>query len=236
MLVEVTSLDDAERAVAAGAAGLIAKGSEAGGVIGDEPAFVLLQRLVRTLDVPIWVQGGIGLHTAAAAVAGGARGVVLDVQLALTRESTLPAPVQAAIRGMDGSETREIAGHRVYTRPDLPAPDAAADRDRRSWPGSAPTTCQTQLLPVGQDGSFAAGLADRFVTVGGVVAAVRRGDRRPPGRGRRATSRSRRARASPRARHRAPDRPGPDDPRSATGRRSPPRSPTAAGCRSSPSR
>ena len=47
VLAEVTSLDDAARAVAAGAAGVIAKGSEAGGVIGDEPAFVLLQRLVR---------------------------------------------------------------------------------------------------------------------------------------------------------------------------------------------
>jgi hypothetical protein len=38
-------------------------------------------------------------------------------------------------------------------------------------------------VPIGQDGGFAAGLAARYVTVGGVVQAVQ-GDRRPPrGRG-----------------------------------------------------
>ena len=85
MLAQVTSLDDARRAIAAGARGLIAKGSEAGGRIGDETTFVLLQRLVE-LDVPVWAQGGIGEYTAAACIAGGATGIVIDTQLALVRE------------------------------------------------------------------------------------------------------------------------------------------------------
>ena len=51
--------------------------------------FVLLQRLLAGdgPGVPVWACGGIGPHTAAAAVAGGAAGVVLDVQLALLEES-----------------------------------------------------------------------------------------------------------------------------------------------------
>ncbi|HEY3139736.1 MAG TPA: nitronate monooxygenase, partial [Acidimicrobiales bacterium] len=81
VLVEVTSVQDAAAAVAAGAAGLIAKGAESGGRVGEETAFVLLQRLVGQVELPLWLQGGIGLHTAAAAIAGGARGVVLDAQL-----------------------------------------------------------------------------------------------------------------------------------------------------------
>ena len=53
---------------------------------------MLVQRLVGALDVPVWAQGGIGEHTAAACIAGGAAGVVLDSQLALVRESSLAAP------------------------------------------------------------------------------------------------------------------------------------------------
>ncbi|HYF47755.1 MAG TPA: hypothetical protein VD926_16190, partial [Acidimicrobiales bacterium] len=46
VLVEARSPDEAEAAVAAGAAGLVAKGSESGGRIGDLTTFVLLQHLV----------------------------------------------------------------------------------------------------------------------------------------------------------------------------------------------
>jgi acyl transferase domain-containing protein/NAD(P)H-dependent flavin oxidoreductase YrpB (nitropropane dioxygenase family)/NAD(P)-dependent dehydrogenase (short-subunit alcohol dehydrogenase family) len=130
VLVEVTSLLEA-KAVAGGSGlyGLIAKGSESGGPVGATTAFVLLQQLLAEtdIDLPIWCAGGIGRHTAAAAVAGGAAGVVLDAQLALVREAGLPAAVQAAIAAMDGSETTVIGGHRVYTRPDLPV--AAFDPD-----------------------------------------------------------------------------------------------------------
>ncbi|MGH3751689.1 MAG: SDR family oxidoreductase [Pseudonocardiaceae bacterium] len=167
-LVEVTSMAQARTAVQAGASGLIAKGTEAGGRVGTVTTFVLLQQLLADpqIRVPVWAAGGIGLHTAAAAVAGGAAGVVLDAQLALVAEADLPAGVAAAIRVMDGTETMVIGGHRLYTRPDLPAVD--------------PGTVAAQLgardlgaLPVGQDGALAAPLAQRYVTAGGVVAAVR---------------------------------------------------------------
>ena len=114
ILVEVSSVAQAHTAVQAGACGLIAKGAEAGGRVGATTTFVLLQQLLAdsAIDIPIWAAGGIGPHTAAAAIAGGAAGVVLDAQLALVVEADLPPQVAAAIRAMDGTETAVIGGHR----------------------------------------------------------------------------------------------------------------------------
>ncbi|MGH4011477.1 MAG: beta-ketoacyl synthase N-terminal-like domain-containing protein, partial [Pseudonocardiaceae bacterium] len=166
--IEVISVAEARAAVRAGAYGLIAKGAEAGGRVGATTTFVLLQQLLADpqIRVPIWVAGGIGLHTAAAAVAGGAAGVVLDTQLALVAEADLPAEVAAAIRVMDGSETAVVGGHRLYARPGLAVanPDTVATRLGAR---------DLSALPVGQDGALAAALAQRYVTAGGVVIAVR---------------------------------------------------------------
>ncbi|HEY4490488.1 MAG TPA: nitronate monooxygenase, partial [Acidobacteriota bacterium] len=86
VVVQVTSLEQAKSALAGGALGLIAKGPESGGQVGDESSFILLQRILElkaASKVPVWCQGGIGFHSAAGAFAGGAFGVVLDSQLAL---------------------------------------------------------------------------------------------------------------------------------------------------------
>ncbi|MBO2459394.1 type I polyketide synthase [Actinomadura violacea] len=184
LLVEV--VDAAEAAAVLPVAGgfpgtrgtaLIARGREAGGRVGDLTTFVLLQRLLadEAVDVPVLAAGGIGPRTAAAAVAGGAAGVVLDVQLALVREMDLPADVAAALTAMDGSETRVVHGHRVYTRPDLPdialADLTAAEVNARL----GATGLRSRLLPAGQDAPLAAALAARHRTAGGVVQAVREG-------------------------------------------------------------
>ncbi|MDQ1651605.1 MAG: hypothetical protein QOI35_805, partial [Cryptosporangiaceae bacterium] len=170
VLAEVTSTAQARAAVAAGASGLIARGNEAGGPVGELTTFVLLQQLLGDpeLGLPVWAAGGIGPHTAAAAVAGGAAGVVLDTQLALTSEVDLVPEVRAAIRAMDGSETMVIGGHRIYVRPDLPVAPPAEVAARL---GSA--SLRTQFLPIGQDGPLARTLADAHRTAGGVVQAVR---------------------------------------------------------------
>ncbi|MET7764014.1 SDR family NAD(P)-dependent oxidoreductase [Streptomyces sp. NPDC005393] len=155
VLVEVTSLDEALGAIRAGAHGLIARGSESGGRIGSLSTFVLLQRLLAEpgVSVPVWACGGIGPRTAAAAVIGGAAGVVLDTQLALLAESGLPEERAAALRSMDGSETTVVDGHRVLRRP-----------------GRAPQAGPP--LPVGQDGFLAARFAERWRDVGRAVRGV----------------------------------------------------------------
>ncbi|WP_250290402.1 nitronate monooxygenase, partial [Frankia sp. CiP1_Cm_nod1] len=181
VLIEVTSVAQARAAAAAGADGLIARGGEAGGRVGDLTTFTLLQHLFAAdgLDLPVWAAGGLGPHTAAAAVAAGAAGVVLDAQLALVREMELPAEVAAAIRGMDGSETTLLAGHRVYVRPDLPVAGLAGQQADEGLDEDAVAhrlgarDLREQFLPIGQDGAFAAPLADRYVTASGVVTAVR---------------------------------------------------------------
>lgn len=170
LLVEVVDPAEAAAAVAAareitGDVGLVARGREAGGRVGELTTFVLLQHLLadmRLLEdagsadtaVPIFAAGGIGQRSAAAAVAGGAAGVVLDVQLALVREAETPAGIAAALSAMDGTETAVVDGHRVHQGPGAPGS------------GRRP-------LPVGQDAPLAAALAGRYKTAGGVVRAVR---------------------------------------------------------------
>lgn len=163
VFVQVVSSAEAARAIEAGADALIAVGLESGGRVGDESAFILSQRLIHDTNLPVWVQGGIGPHSAAACFAGGAAGVVLDSQLALVRESTLPQAVKDVVRAMDGSETALCGGRRVLAGP-------LARRLGPGVPGSAG-------LPIGQDAAFARPLAERHETAAGVVAAIHRGAR-----------------------------------------------------------
>ncbi|HET8621591.1 MAG TPA: beta-ketoacyl synthase N-terminal-like domain-containing protein, partial [Acidimicrobiales bacterium] len=175
LVAEVRSADEARAALAAGVDGLVARGAESGGRVGTTGAFVLGQQVRELTERPVWVQGGIGRHTAAAAVTGGATGVVLDAQVALLRESTLPRPVRLAIAAMDGSETRVVAGHRVYTRPDL----WVAGLDDRTTPAELAARLGTgsltdHALPAGQDAALASRFATRYGTVGAMVAGLRR--------------------------------------------------------------
>lgn len=168
---EIADPAEAGAAAASRVDALVAKGHEGGGRVGGTTTFVLLQQLLADpgLGLPVRACGGIGPHTAAAAVAGGAAGVLVDVQLALTPEGEagLPAEVAAAVRAMDGSETKLLEGHRVYARPDLTPPPGPVSallgaRDLR-----------TRLLPVGQDGASAARLAARHRTTGGILRGIR---------------------------------------------------------------
>ncbi|MFE2517656.1 beta-ketoacyl synthase N-terminal-like domain-containing protein, partial [Streptomyces mirabilis] len=157
VLVEVTGRAQALRAAAAGAHGLIARGHEAGGPVGELSSFVLLQQLLGDdeLDLPVWACGGAGPHTAAAVVAGGGAGVVLDTQLALLAEAEaeLPAGTSALLAGLDGSETTVEDGRRVVRR-------------RGAQEG-------TPAPEVGQDGFLAARFQERWGTVHAAVRGVR---------------------------------------------------------------
>jgi acyl transferase domain-containing protein/NAD(P)H-dependent flavin oxidoreductase YrpB (nitropropane dioxygenase family)/NAD(P)-dependent dehydrogenase (short-subunit alcohol dehydrogenase family) len=172
VVAQVVSVDEARAAVAAGCDGLLASGSEAGGRVGETESSILLQQVV-DLGVPVWARGGIGLHTAAAAVAGGAAGVVVDAQLALTRESLLGWDARRAVGAMDGSETRIVGGHRVFTRPDLEAAVLDAATPAAEVAGRLGPDLRTDLVPVGQDGATAESFGRRFGTVGGVLQALR---------------------------------------------------------------
>ncbi|WP_031174095.1 type I polyketide synthase [Streptomyces durhamensis] len=175
VLAEVTDIGEAQAAVRAGAQGLIARGGESGGRVGELSTFVLLQQLLSDEEsgrLPIWACGGIGPRTAAAAVAGGAAGVVLDSQLALLAESGLGETVRQVLRSLDGSETVLLGGHRVLRRrgPDAPEPPTDAPEAVAALLGAH--DLRHQLLPVGQDGFLAARFAERWGDVRGVVGGV----------------------------------------------------------------
>jgi acyl transferase domain-containing protein/NAD(P)H-dependent flavin oxidoreductase YrpB (nitropropane dioxygenase family)/NAD(P)-dependent dehydrogenase (short-subunit alcohol dehydrogenase family)/acyl carrier protein len=162
VIVQVCSAGDADKALAEGAHGLIAKGQEAGGAVGEAGSYILLQSLLALTcgqTVPVWCQGGIGTHTVAGAIAGGAFGVVVDSQLALLAESGLPESVKADVRAMDGSETRLLGGYSVFSRPGSFAAELAADlagEEVRTLldPGRA-----QPLWPIGQDAALAKSMA-----------------------------------------------------------------------------
>ncbi|MGQ0776433.1 MAG: SDR family NAD(P)-dependent oxidoreductase [Pseudonocardiales bacterium] len=182
--LESTTLDEARLAIALGFDGVIAKGHEAAGRVSDTTTFVLLQQFRSEIKLPVWAQGGIGEHSAAACAAAGAAGVVLDAQLALTRESRLPDHVKTEITRMEGTETVCIVGERgerwrLYERPGHTAAEALRGLGQAaSWraqlAGLVGWAGPDNAWLLGQDASFAARLATRFHTVGGVLEGLRR--------------------------------------------------------------
>lgn len=198
-LVEAVSLTEMLLAARLHADGLVLKGQEAGGRIGAETAFVLLQHWRRgqstgELTTPAWVQGGIGLDTAAACQAAGATGVVLDSQLLLSRESPLGDDARALLTACDGSETLCLGeslgqAYRFYTRPNLPTLDNLRGEEDRlaSAAGEPAERCASWqqtvaqrvaadgrrgLWPLGQDVALAPFLAERFGSVASIVRGV----------------------------------------------------------------
>ncbi|MFJ3192223.1 SDR family NAD(P)-dependent oxidoreductase [Streptomyces griseoviridis] len=174
VLAEVTGLAEAADAVRAGAHGLLLRGGECGGPAGELSTFVLLQGVLADprITVPVWAWGGIGPRTAAAAVAGGAAGVVLDIQLALLDEAEPDAETVDALGSLDGSESVLVDGVRLLRRRGPRAPEPPADRAaaERAFASADPAR---RLLPVGQDGYLAAAFAARSTTVAEAVRTVR---------------------------------------------------------------
>lgn len=181
--IEVQDLDSARAAQAAGYDGLIVKGYEAGGCVSQRSSFMLLQEFHGQLNIPYWIQGGIGLHSAAAAVLAGAAGVVLCDQLWLTAEGPfLSAESRIPWSHLDGSETSLVGDSEVLYRffsrsgrTKLRELDMAVAKGE-PWQELLLRFLlerEDALLPAGQDVAFAAPLAKRYGTVGRIVTAIR---------------------------------------------------------------
>ncbi|MES1258911.1 MAG: beta-ketoacyl synthase N-terminal-like domain-containing protein, partial [Acidobacteriota bacterium] len=192
-MVQVTSPDEARRVVQSGADGVVVKGNESGGSVGEETTFILLQMVAREIALPVYARGGIGLRTAAACLAAGVTGLLLDWQLALCEESELPQDLKNRITRMDGSETVILGQdwdrrYRILARPTDPAYLELKGAGERAglhgdsdpalldaWKQAVEKSAARQeLLLVGQDACFAAGLADEYKTVRAICAALQR--------------------------------------------------------------
>lgn len=153
-----------------------AKGNEAGGFVGSQGAFVLLQSMVARSGLPVLVRGGIGVHAAAACKVGGAAGVVLDDQLLALEESPLHVTFKARLKHFSGAEAQLLAcgegpsprcrvwaGHRAGAGI-VPPPVW----DASTWHGSAGG------VPVGQAACLSVDWAARYRRVANVVREVER--------------------------------------------------------------
>jgi acyl transferase domain-containing protein/NAD(P)H-dependent flavin oxidoreductase YrpB (nitropropane dioxygenase family)/NAD(P)-dependent dehydrogenase (short-subunit alcohol dehydrogenase family)/acyl carrier protein len=176
-------------------AGLVARGHEAGGWVGSDPAFILAQKLSGQSEFPVYIQGGIGIHTAAACRVAGAAGVVLDDQLWLMPESPLPESWKRYFKEIGGQEAavfgeRLGVGCRVLSRPGfkvIQELQQLADRIEIDQNSSVPLEkCWQQqgqeligwgepgqwAWPIGQAVGLAALLRDQYKTTGRLVQAV----------------------------------------------------------------
>ena len=187
MLAEVTAASQLEvlRARELAVDGFLAKGHETGGWVGEESAFILAQRLLAATDQPVYVQGGIGPHTAAACRAGGAAGVVVDDALLLMPESPLPTRWRDRLRGASGQDAVVLGVRgrflRALVRPGFKAAERlrttiSPDQELRWCDEAAATTGWGDpavfAWPIGQGIGQAARMANRYKTTGRFLQAI----------------------------------------------------------------
>lgn len=187
VLLELSAWQPEFREIVAGCDGCIVKGHEAGGAVGEETCFILLQKLLESQDKPVYVRGGIGLHSASACFAAGAAGVVLDNQLLLMKESVLKDRLQPLLEGLAGNETTLIGDPangryvRLFERPGYQTLKllkeeahqlAFAEILQRCIDAAGWENPQYHLMPLGQDVTFAADWAKRYGNVAAVLRAL----------------------------------------------------------------
>ncbi len=171
-------------------AGIVARGHECGGWVGDSPALILAQQLLARTEIPIFVQGGIGPNTAAACYAAGAAGVVLDDQLWMMPESPLPPAWTSSLSHINGSEAAVLGERlgkplRVLIRPGCAAAESLRklgdeielSNEAGRWAEEAAPLVGWEApdktaWPVGQAIGLAASFAARYRTTGRLIQAI----------------------------------------------------------------
>ncbi|MDX2105190.1 MAG: SDR family NAD(P)-dependent oxidoreductase [Candidatus Melainabacteria bacterium] len=148
--VEAVSLEEALMAEANKCNIVILKGNESPGRVSQTTSFVLLQEAMSKLNLPVWVRGGVGRHTARALSVAGVAGCVLDNQLYMARDSFVDEAHKRFIAQMDGTESEEICD--------------SVGEIQRGVPGK-----NGELLALGQDASFASSLSRDGVSVAGII-------------------------------------------------------------------
>ncbi|MGD9644845.1 MAG: beta-ketoacyl synthase N-terminal-like domain-containing protein [Pirellulales bacterium] len=200
VMLEVCSVAEAVAAAEAGFDAVLVKGHEAAGRVSQDSAFTLLQQLREALSkstgersangqppFPVWVQGGMGPDTAAAAILAGAAGVVLREQVWLATETPFDEAARRHWSQVDGSQAFVIGGagrtYRFYLpdgRESVGQLDGALSSGN-DWQGPLRSLllegvgpAGEALRPLGLEISLAASLAAAHVNVAGIVQAYRR--------------------------------------------------------------
>jgi len=168
--------------------GLLLKGNEAGGFVGEDSSFILLQKWLGRTGLPLYLRGGLTPHVAAACSAVGVAGGVLDSQLLLMDEVELPAGLRTLLGNLSGSETVAVGDgergeyFRILVRPGHAAARTLVARgDGLGFAALQPLIAAEAmgwsdpvagLLPIGQDACFAAPWRKQYHHVAAVLQAI----------------------------------------------------------------
>lgn len=167
--------------------GLIVKGGESGGFVGEDSSFILLQRCLKLTGLPLYLHGGLTPQVAASLSAAGVAGGLFDSQILLLDDSPLPPATRSLLANLSGNETIAVGDgergqyFRILLRPGHGvAKTFAADGDglgfealralaegRIDW--SEP---RRGIVPLGQDICFAGAWARRYRTFAALFQAV----------------------------------------------------------------
>jgi 3-oxoacyl-(acyl-carrier-protein) synthase/NAD(P)H-dependent flavin oxidoreductase YrpB (nitropropane dioxygenase family) len=157
--------------------GLVIKGNEAGGFVGENSSFILLQRWLKQTGLPLYIHGGVTPNVAAACSALGVLGGVLDSQVLLLDESPLAQSLGPYLENLSGNETVAIGdgeqGHyfRLLIRPGFGCAQEFSAKGAGQGIESLKRLSQGKvnwkeprqgLLPVGQDVCFAGQWGKRY--------------------------------------------------------------------------
>lgn len=187
ILAELTTLNWPDDAPTKDIDGIIVKGNESGGYIGESSSYILFQKWLAQTDLPLYVRGGITPHVASACQALGGAGCVLDNQLLLLKDSPMADKLGPLLGKLSGTEAY-AAGNgetgnffRFLVRPGLTRAQHFASRadgldrtalkelmiDAIAWEPGA-----NGLLPVGQDVCFAGPWREKYGFLADVLRAI----------------------------------------------------------------
>lgn len=175
-IYQVYSFEEAKSAIDSGVTAIAIKGSEGAGEVAQESSFVLFQRIMSECTDPktnIYIQGGVGIHSASAFLALGAKGVILDSQIALFPECSAPKELKNVCAKLSGSETILVDGFRVLHRNNSPElPSACSVDDLRPYLGGY--DLDKNYLPLGQDITISSDLLDQCKNLRNLISAIQR--------------------------------------------------------------
>ncbi|CAN5197420.1 enoyl-[acyl-carrier-protein] reductase FabK [soil metagenome] len=138
----VPRVEDAVRAVEAGADVIVAQGNEGGGHIGEMGTTVIVRQVVKSVaPVPVLAAGGFGDGAGlAAALALGADGVLLGTRFLATEEAPVEDAYKAAILASAGDDTIVTTVSDTLSGHDWPGAWARLRRTRfiEEWLGREP--------------------------------------------------------------------------------------------------
>jgi acyl transferase domain-containing protein/NAD(P)H-dependent flavin oxidoreductase YrpB (nitropropane dioxygenase family)/NAD(P)-dependent dehydrogenase (short-subunit alcohol dehydrogenase family) len=160
---QVFSSTEAATAIAAGAKAISLKGNESAGRVGEESAFIMFQQCrekAAASGVALYIHGGAGVHTGAAYLALGAKGLVLDSQVALFPECRAPRELKDTLGRLTGDSSMLLTGMRVLKWPAMPKLATGDTDEIANYLGGLDLA--KNLIPVGQDFLLAAEYARRY--------------------------------------------------------------------------